>query len=101
MIIEKSITDVSSKHPKATNPRISSICERLSPTSLAVGRIGVGELDGVSLLMVVGAFCEGSTVCPLTVITLGAISQMVVICEDGSTCGGAVGGGVGISPTNN
>ena len=124
MTIERSIADVSSKHPKATNPRISSICEKLSPTSLAVGRITVGELDctgtiklcdasllmvvgcignikfcDASLLMVVGAFCEGSTstVRPLTVV-LGAISQMVVVCEDGSTCGGAVGGGVGISP---
>ena len=85
MIIEKSIADVSSKHPKATNPRISSICEKLSPTSLAVGRIVVGELDctgniDASLLMVVvvGTFCEGSTteytVRPLTVVTLGAIS---------------------------
>lgn len=121
MIIERSIADVSSKHPKATNPRISSICEKLSPTSLAVGRITVGELDctgnielcdaslvgcignikfcDASLLMIVGAFCEGSTVRPLTVVTLGAISQIVVVCEDGSTCGGAVGGGVGISPT--
>lgn len=109
MTIEKSIADVSSKHPKATNPRISSICERLSPTSLAVGRITVGELDCTGsikfcdaslLVVVVGASCEGSTVCLLTVVTLGAISQVVVVCEgDLIIFGGAVGGGVGISPT--
>lgn len=75
MIIERSTADVSSKTPKATNPRISFIGERSSPTSLEVGRV-VGELDGTGriklcdascLVVAVDDFCEGSIaiiVCP-------------------------------------
>ena len=83
MTIERSTADESSKTPKATNPRISSIGKRLSPTSLEVGRV-VGELDGTSriklcdpcLVVAVDGFCEGSIaiVCPPIVVLLGAIS---------------------------
>ena len=84
MTIERSTADVSSKTPKATNLRISSIGERSSPTSLEVGRV-VGELEGTGriklcdacLVVAVDDFCEGSIaiiVCPPIVVLLGAIS---------------------------
>ena len=82
----RSTADVSSKTPKATNPRISSIGERLSPTSLEVGRV-VGELEGTGriklcdascLVVAVDDFCEGpgsiAIVCSPIVVLLGAIS---------------------------
>jgi hypothetical protein len=111
MIIERSIADVTSKQPKATNPRINSICERLSPTSLAVEKVGeldctgsIKSCDASLTVVVVDTFCEGNVVRPLTVyvVMLGAISYVVVVYEDDSIilCGGVVGGGlVGISPT--
>jgi hypothetical protein len=85
MIIERSIADVTSKQPKATNPRINSICERLSPTSLAVEKVGeldctgncnIKSCDASLAVVVVDAICEGSVVRPLTVyvVMLGAIS---------------------------
>ena len=92
MTIERSIADVSSKTPKATNPRISSIGEKSSPTSLAVGR--VGELD-----------CTGSivdTCCEMPRSTVGLLGAtllgIIQVSKDDPICGGVGEGRIELSP---